>query len=296
LNKVQAFVGFIYEDVRMRVLDNDKAEIAITVAPHGGIKARCSNCRQPSPGYDRLPERRWAFVPLWGISTYFVYAPRRVECKEHGVVVEHIPWSVGKRPVTTAMMGFLARWARRLSWRETATVFGTSWESVYRSVEWFVEYGLLNRILSGIEAIGVDEIHWGHGLKADNFLTVIYQIDAGCKRLLWIGKRRAEKTLRLGLKAARHEQGSRQAVEEHALAVVAQRKPCAGTCAQEAQRLAGQQTGYGAGMEIEGVLPSFLDLQVADLGWRISRGLVHSGPAQPPGADEEGSPNAAGAR
>jgi hypothetical protein len=40
----------------------------------------------------------------------------------------------------------------------------------------------------------------------------------------------------------------------------------------------------------------FRDLQVADLGWRISRGLVHSGPAQPPGADEEGGPNAAGER
>ena len=52
-----------------------------------------------------------------------------------------------------------------------------------------------------IEAIGVDEIHWGHGMKADNFLTVIYQIDAGCRRLLWIGKRRTEKTLRKGLKA-----------------------------------------------------------------------------------------------
>ena len=45
-----------------------------------------------------------------------------MECREHGVVVEHIPWSDGKRPVTYAMMGFLARWARRLSWRETAQV------------------------------------------------------------------------------------------------------------------------------------------------------------------------------
>ena len=160
LNKVQAFVGFIYEDVRMRVFDNDRLEIAITVAPHGGIKARCSSCRQSSPGYDRLPERRWEFVPLWGIPTYFVYAPRRVQCGEHGVVVEHIPWSAGKRPVTTAMMGFLARWARRLSWRETAMVFGTSWESVYRSVEWYVEYGLLNRIVDSVKSIGVDEIHW----------------------------------------------------------------------------------------------------------------------------------------
>jgi transposase len=94
------------------------------------------------------------------------------------------------------MLSFLARWARRLSWRETATIFQTSWESVYRSVEW----GLAHRQLCGVESIGVDEIHWGHGKRADNFLTVIYQIDAGCRRLLWIGKRRSEKTLRRGLK------------------------------------------------------------------------------------------------
>src|SRR5438094_917415 len=98
------------------------------------------------------------------------------------------------------MMGFLARWARRLSWRETAQVFRTSWEAVYRSVEWFVEWGLAHRKLRGVESIGVDEIHWGHGLRADNFLTVIYQIDAHCRRLLWVGKRRSEVTLRRGLK------------------------------------------------------------------------------------------------
>jgi transposase len=123
-----------------------------------------------------------------------------VECAEHGVVVEHIPWSDGKRPVTCAMMGFLARWARRLSWRETAQVFQTSWEAVYRSVEWFVQWGLANRELQQVESLGVDEIHWGHGLRADNFLTVIYQIDAHCRRLLWVGKRRSEATLRRGLK------------------------------------------------------------------------------------------------
>jgi len=176
------------------------ARIEVTLASQSGMRARCSQCRLPAPGYDRLPERHWDFVPLWGIPVSFRYAPRRVECVEHGIVVEHIPWSDGKRPLTTAMMGFLARWARRLSWRETATIFQTSWESVYRSVEWFVEWGLAHRQLCGVESIGVDEIHWGHGKRADNFLTVIYQIDAGCRRLLWIGKRRSEKTLRRGLK------------------------------------------------------------------------------------------------
>lgn len=200
MNRIQAIVGFVYQDVRLCPGQGNAEQIEITVVPHGGIRGRCSMCQRPAPGYDRLPERRWLFVPLWGIATWFLYAPRRVECSDHGVVVEHIPWSSGKRPVTCAMMGFLARWARRLSWRETAQVFQTSWESVYRSVEWFVEWGLAHRQLCGVESIGVDEIHWGHGKRADNFLTVIYQIDAGCRRLLWIGKRRSEKTLRRGLK------------------------------------------------------------------------------------------------
>src|SRR5438034_3009474 len=30
--------------------------------------------------------------------------------------------------------------SRRLSWRETARVFQTSWEAVYRSLEWFVQW------------------------------------------------------------------------------------------------------------------------------------------------------------
>jgi transposase len=201
LNRIQRFVGFVYEEVRMRSHAGRTEVIEIQLEPHSGIRGRCSQCQRPAPGYDRLSERRWQFVPLWGIPTYFLYAPRRVECSEHGVVVEHIPWSNGKRPVTYAMMAFLARWARRLSWRETAQVFQTSWEAVYRSVEWFVQWGLAHRQRQGVEALGVDEIHWGHGLGADNFLTVIYQIDAHCRRLLWVGKRRSQATLQRGLKA-----------------------------------------------------------------------------------------------
>ena len=177
---MQRFVGFVYREVRMHCSRGRPQSIEITLEPHGGIRGRCSHCRRPAPGYDRLPQRRWLFVPLWNIPTYFCYAPRRVKCAEHGVVGEHIPWSDGKRPVTCAMMGFLACWARRLSWRETARTFQTSWEAVYRSVEWFVEWGLAHRELRGVESIGVDEIHWGRGLKADNFLTVIYHADACC--------------------------------------------------------------------------------------------------------------------
>jgi transposase len=199
LNRIQHFVGFVYQEVRLRA-PRGKLRLEVRIEPHQGHRGKCSTCHRPAPGYDRLPERGWLFVPLWGIVTWFLYAPRRVHCPEHGVVVEHIPWSEGKRPITITMMGFLARWARHLSWRQTARAFQTSWEAVYRSVEWFVQWGLARRELEGVEAIGIDEIHWGKGKRADNFLTVIYQIDRHCRRLLWVGRRRTQATLREGLR------------------------------------------------------------------------------------------------
>ena len=73
-----------------------------------------------------------------------------------------------------------------------AEAFQTSWEKVYRAVELAVEWGRTHQSLEGIEAIGVDEIQWQRGHR---YLTLVYQIDAGCRRLLWIGQERKEKTL-----------------------------------------------------------------------------------------------------
>ena len=184
----------------MALRDAEKC-VVVTIEPHKYKDALCSRCLKPAPGYDTLPQRAWNHVPLWGLKTVFLYPPRRVECPVDGVVVEHLPWSDGKRPITKPMMIFLARWARRLSWKETAEVFKTSWEAVYRSVQWYVEEGLARRVLEGVKAIGIDEIHWGKGLKSANFLTVIYQIDQGCRRLLWVGPKRTQQTLRAGLDA-----------------------------------------------------------------------------------------------
>jgi hypothetical protein len=57
------------------------------------------------------------------------------------VVVEDIPRADGKRTLTKAYMLFLARWARRLSWKETAAAFRTSWNKVFDAVEHVVTRG-----------------------------------------------------------------------------------------------------------------------------------------------------------
>jgi transposase len=68
----------------------------------------------------------------------------------------------------------------------------TNWDNVGRSVKHAVEWGLAHRDLSGIEAIGVEEIRWRSG---HTYLTIVYQID-GTKRLRWVAQERTEQSLR----------------------------------------------------------------------------------------------------
>jgi transposase len=132
--------------------------------------------------------RCFDFVPLWGFAVLLLYRMRRVDCRTcGGPRVEEVPWAIGKQQTTITYMLFLAHWARLLSWQETAVAFHTTWEKVCQSVEYVVAWGLAHRQFGPIRAIGVDEIQYAKGHK---YLTLVYQIEQGCIRLLWIGKDR----------------------------------------------------------------------------------------------------------
>lgn len=188
LNACHHFPGFVYAGARL--CDATKA-IEIDVRPRLGSRPRCSGCGQPASGYDHLGCRRFEFIPIWGFAVFLLYCMRRVDCQHCGVRVEEVPWGTGKHTLCKAYMLFLARWARKLSWKETAQSFHTSWEKVVQSVEYVVQWGLEHRDLGAIGAIGVDEIQYG---KGHQYLTLVYQIEAGCVRLLWVGKERTQES------------------------------------------------------------------------------------------------------
>ena len=59
--------------------------------------------------------------PHLGFVVFFLYSMRRVHCRRcSGVLVEEVPWGDGNHQLTRAYMLLLARWARKLSWKETA--------------------------------------------------------------------------------------------------------------------------------------------------------------------------------
>lgn len=159
LNQVQFHKGFVYGGIQMHE-STGRLTLEVEIRARKGSRPVCSGCGKVGPGYDTQPQRRFEFVPLWGIAFFFLYALRRVNCLDCGVKIERIPWTEEKRRLTTTYAWFLAGWARRLSWLEVARSFQTNWENFFSAVKMAVEWGLANRDLENIKAIGTDEIYW----------------------------------------------------------------------------------------------------------------------------------------
>ena len=192
LNRVEKFKSFVYGKVGFEDHDDGLA-LVVQMKPRKNSRAFCSGCGRPGPVYDRLDERRFEFVPLWGILVFLARRTRRVNCKRRGVTVEMAPWGDGKNQLTSTYRWYLATWAKRLSWSEVGSIFRTSWDSVCRAVEHAVAWGLAHRDLSDVTALGVDEVAWA---KGHTYLTLVYDIGGETKRLLAVAEDRSEASLR----------------------------------------------------------------------------------------------------
>jgi transposase len=191
LNRLQKQPRFVYGKAELHGRPGGRLALRVWLHARKRCDPICSGCGQKRRAYDRLSTRFFEFVPLWAIAVYFVYAPRRADCPRCGVTVELMPWANGKSSITTTYAWFLASWAKVLSWTETARRFQASWQTVFRAVAAAVRWGREHMSLEGITSVGVDEFAWK---KRHKYLTLVYQIDHGQKRLLWIGRDRTKAT------------------------------------------------------------------------------------------------------
>ena len=82
LNRVHPVKGFVYEKIQL-VPDSQQpnaVRIDVQVRPRCGSRGICSGCGRRGPGYDRLDERRFDFISLWGIAVVLIYPMRRIAC------------------------------------------------------------------------------------------------------------------------------------------------------------------------------------------------------------------------
>lgn len=152
----------------------------------------CSVCGTFEKVRDRLPERSWRHVPLWGIAVELRYRPCRVRCSCcEAIKVEAIPWSAGKSPISKPLIVVLATWSRLLAWDVVASLFGVSWSTVVEAVDRAVIYGRARKDYSGVRLIGIDELSRRRG---HIYHTNVYDLET--RELIWSAEGRSKDTLR----------------------------------------------------------------------------------------------------
>jgi len=190
LNQYARHQGFVYAKSSF---SEDRSIIQVQVRPARRSRPVCSICGRPGACHDVLSERRYDFIPLWLMPVVLVYAPRRVRCRHCGVHVERIPWAtLPKSPITRHLALWLSSWARELPWSTVARLCGVSWDTVAAAATWVVQWGMGRRNLDGVTSIGVDELYTG---RRGKFITLVYELGRGCRRLLWMGRGKGSQTL-----------------------------------------------------------------------------------------------------
>jgi hypothetical protein len=69
LNRVQKFKSFVYGAIRW-VEGAAVPTLEVEIQPRLNSRPVCSGCGRQRPGYDRLPERRFEFIPMWGHQVF----------------------------------------------------------------------------------------------------------------------------------------------------------------------------------------------------------------------------------
>jgi transposase len=166
--------------------------LVLSVRPKASQTSRCSQCHKRCPGYDSGDGvRRWRSLDVGATKTYLQAAVPRVQCREHGVVVAHVPWARPGARHTRAFEDTCA-WLAAHAAMSVLTVFlRIAWRTVAAIVTRVVADGRdTNDLLAGLTRIGIDEIAYRKGHR---YLTVI--VDHTTGRLVWAKEGRNQETL-----------------------------------------------------------------------------------------------------
>lgn len=165
-----------------------------SVRARKATRSRCPKCQKRCPGYDRVSRvRRWRHVDVGPWRCYLQASVRRVECGEHGVLTESVPWARPAARMTRAFDDQVAWLAAHSPASAVSELMRVSWRTVQRIVQRVVAdaTGTVDR-LDGLRRIGIDEMAYRKGHR---YVTVIVDHDTG--RLVWAREGARKQTLRM---------------------------------------------------------------------------------------------------
>jgi transposase len=188
----RALLGVEKAVVERVEFDEDEQVLLAHVRVARGASGRCGVCRRRCGRYDAGEgRRRWRTIDLGTVRAYVEADAPRVRCRQHGVVVAHVPWArhgVGHTLAFDETVAWLVTQCSktavtelmRIAWRTVGGIIARVWADVEK----------LGDRLDGLTRIGIDEISYKRGHR---YLTVVVDHDTG--RLLWAAPGRDRVTL-----------------------------------------------------------------------------------------------------
>ncbi len=166
--------------------------LVFEVRPKAVVASRCSRCQKRCPGYDGGDGiRRWRSLDLGTTKAYLQAVAPRVACREHGVVVAHVPWARPGARHTWAFEDTCAWLTAHAAISVVAAFLRVAWRTIAAIVGRVVADGRdTNDLLVGLTRIGIDEIAYRKGHR---YLTCV--VDHTTGRLVWAAEGRNKDTL-----------------------------------------------------------------------------------------------------
>ena len=163
----------------------EQTRIYVHARPHKKIQMHCPYCMKKCPGYDMKHETEstWRTPNLNGVPVFICYRPQRIECPEHGVLTEFIPWADGDSRFTEDFNNEVAWMVCQMSKTAISLFEDIDWRTVgncIKAAHGRIEPDVTVR-LHGLRRICVDETSYRKGFS---YITVVYDMELN--RVVWI--------------------------------------------------------------------------------------------------------------
>ncbi len=188
LNMLLGLEGVVVEDVGFT---DDRVKVAVRLR-RKRLLCPIEGCGYATRGrVDTRPEDSWwRSLDLGAWKVIVTARLRRLDCPEHGVLVEQVPFARHRARFTRDFEHLVAWCASKTDKTAVCRLLRIAWPTVGAIVDRVVADGLDPGRLDGLVDIGVDEISWK---KHHNYLTVV--VDHANGDVVWTGEGKDTKAL-----------------------------------------------------------------------------------------------------
>ena len=163
---------------------NGNRVLLINSRLYKSAECRCPLCLKKCPIYDTKKDRYWRTLDVLDMVTYIVMDVHRVQCPEHGVITEHIPFCPDGGGFTLAFELTVAWLARRADKTTVSLLMRIAWNTVGNIISRVKDYLEPDSTVrfDDLKNIGVDETSYKKGYK---YITTVVNLDNSS--VIWVG-------------------------------------------------------------------------------------------------------------